>query len=78
VALSLRLPSPGVTRHRFSAEPGLSSPATLSSKRGGDYPANWQRSHKSTCNPAPAPHLCGHERNHHECHNHRRRARQAD
>ncbi len=29
VALSLRSPSPGVTRHRVSAEPGLSSPATF-------------------------------------------------
>jgi len=26
VALSLRFPSPGVTRHRVSMEPGLSSP----------------------------------------------------
>ncbi len=29
VALSLGSPPPGVTRHRFSAEPGLSSPATF-------------------------------------------------
>ena len=29
VALSLRLPSPGVTRHRVSMEPGLSSPAAF-------------------------------------------------
>ncbi|QFT31023.1 hypothetical protein FIV00_11085 [Labrenzia sp. THAF82] len=29
VALSLRSPSPGVTRHRVSLEPGLSSPATF-------------------------------------------------
>jgi len=30
VALSLRSPSPGVTRHRVSMEPGLSSPETSS------------------------------------------------
>lgn len=29
VALSLRSPSPGVTRHRVSLEPGLSSPAAF-------------------------------------------------
>lgn len=29
VALSLKSPSPGVTRHRSSLEPGLSSPATI-------------------------------------------------
>ncbi len=29
VALSLGSPPPGVTRHRFSVEPGLSSPATF-------------------------------------------------
>jgi hypothetical protein len=29
VALSLELPQPGVTRHRSSLEPGLSSPATI-------------------------------------------------
>jgi hypothetical protein len=29
VALSLGLPQPGVTRHRSSLEPGLSSPAAI-------------------------------------------------
>ncbi|CBI76688.1 protein of unknown function [Bartonella clarridgeiae 73] len=29
VALSLGSPPPGVTRHRFSMEPGLSSPITF-------------------------------------------------
>ena len=33
VALSLRSPSPGVTRHRVSMEPGLSSPETALEKR---------------------------------------------
>ncbi len=41
VALSLRLPSPGVTRRRISMEPGLSSPArkrTPEPARPSDHP----------------------------------------
>jgi len=37
VALSLGSPPPGVTRHRASVEPGLSSPA----QRGSGRPAAW-------------------------------------
>src|SRR5207253_2814152 len=40
VALSLGSPPPGVTRHRTSVEPGLSSPH-LSAKSG--HPAVWQQ-----------------------------------
>ena len=40
VALSLGSPPPGVTRHRVSVEPGLSSPRpTIRTK--GSYPAVW-------------------------------------
>jgi hypothetical protein len=38
VALSLGSPPPGVTRHRRSVEPGLSSPAIA---RGGGRPILW-------------------------------------
>ena len=38
-ALSLESPPPGVTRHRVSVEPGLSSPG---GNPGGDHPAVWQ------------------------------------
>jgi hypothetical protein len=43
VALSLRSPSPGVTRHRVSVEPGLSSrrPASLRSGAESGHPAVW-------------------------------------
>lgn len=39
VALSLGSPPPGVTRHRVSVEPGLSSPAPR--RREGDHPTIW-------------------------------------
>lgn len=39
VALSLGSPPPGVTRHRVSLEPGLSSP--LSKESQSDHPASW-------------------------------------
>jgi len=39
VALSLGLPPPGVTRHRASMEPGLSSPRPLRAESG--HPAVW-------------------------------------
>ena len=39
VALSLGSPPPGVTRHRVSVEPGLSSPCANAE---GDHPAVWQ------------------------------------
>jgi hypothetical protein len=42
VALSLGLPPPGITRHRISAEPGLSSIATLSGLGNSGHPADWQ------------------------------------
>ena len=43
VALSLGSPPPGVTRHRFFVEPGLSSPTPhLAKVRGGDRPAVWR------------------------------------
>ena len=45
VALSLGSPPPGVTRHRASVEPGLSSPAGYSRYEGG-HPAVWH-SHAS-------------------------------
>ena len=35
VALSLGSPPPGVTRHRFSVEPGLSSPALMPERPSG-------------------------------------------
>ena len=38
VALSLESPPPGVTRHRVSVEPGLSSPGAHA---GGGHPAIW-------------------------------------
>src|SRR5688572_21667503 len=40
VALSLRSLSPGVTRHRLSVEPGLSS-TTAASRGGSCHPAIW-------------------------------------
>src|SRR5512132_3362790 len=40
VAMSLESPPPGVTRHRVSVEPGLSSPAALSGE--GGHPAVWR------------------------------------
>ena len=40
VALSLGSPPPGVTRHRYCVEPGLSSPARL---RSGDRPMIWPK-----------------------------------
>ena len=40
VALSLRSLSPGVTRHRLSVEPGLSS-TTAASRSGSGHPAIW-------------------------------------
>jgi len=43
VALSLRLPSPDVIRHRVSVEPGLSSPHRLSALMKRGCPANWHR-----------------------------------
>jgi hypothetical protein len=49
VALSLGSPPPGVTRHRTSVEPGLSSPCSAA-KSG--RPAVWQRSfgqHQRVC-----------------------------
>jgi hypothetical protein len=44
VALSLRSPSPGVTRHRVSMEPGLSSPTRFRalSRRPSDRLAAWR------------------------------------
>ena len=41
VALSLGSPPPGVTRHRVSVEPGLSSPGRPKPAEG-DHPAVWQ------------------------------------
>ena len=41
VALSLGSPPPGVTRHRFSVEPGLSSPRRVAPLPGGGHPAVW-------------------------------------
>ena len=41
VALSLGLPPPGVTRHRVSMEPGLSSPRRVSPLPKGGHPAIW-------------------------------------
>ncbi len=42
VALSLGSPPPGVTRHRVSLEPGLSSPARLSPLGKSGHPADWR------------------------------------
>ena len=48
VALSLGLPPPGVTRHRVSVEPGLSSPgaetpkAAIRPSGGDDHTACWR------------------------------------
>ena len=42
VALSLGSPPPGVTRHRISAEPGLSSPRRVSPLPEGGHPAVWR------------------------------------
>ena len=42
VALSLGSPPPGVTRHRVSVEPGLSSPRCRQSAPEGGHPAIWQ------------------------------------
>ena len=42
VALSLGLPPPGVTRHRVSVEPGLSSPRRVAPHAEGGHPAVWQ------------------------------------
>ena len=44
VALSLGSPPPGVTRHRVSVEPGLSSPRRLSPLPGSGHPAIWRGS----------------------------------
>lgn len=41
VALSLGSPPPGVTRHRVSVEPGLSSPGRVSPLAGRGHPAVW-------------------------------------
>ena len=41
VALSLGSPPPGVTRHRVSVEPGLSSPAAGANRCEGGHPAVW-------------------------------------
>jgi len=41
VALSLRLPSPDVIRHRMSMEPGLSSQGRLSALAPSGRPADW-------------------------------------
>jgi hypothetical protein len=44
VALSLGLPPPGVTRHRSSLEPGLSSPvkfAPKSNQHSSGHPTLW-------------------------------------
>jgi len=43
VALSLRSPSPGVTRHRVPVEPGLSSPQSIAALKG-DHPTIWHGS----------------------------------
>ena len=45
VALSLGSPPPDVIRHRFSVEPGLSSPRNLSVLAERGCPANWQAVH---------------------------------
>jgi len=42
VALSLGSPPPGVTRHRVSVEPGLSSPRGVSPIAKGGHPTVWQ------------------------------------
>ncbi len=59
VALSLGSPPPGVTRHRVSVEPGLSSPGPSSE---GGHPAIWPRSQDSArpapVNPASASRRC--------------------
>jgi len=41
VALSRGSPPPGVTRHRVSVEPGLSSPGRVSPLAGRGHPAVW-------------------------------------
>ena len=41
VALSLGSPPPGVTRHRVSVEPGLSSPRCRQGAPEGDHPPVW-------------------------------------
>lgn len=41
VALSLGSPPPGVTRHRTSVEPGLSSPMRVSPLHESDHPTVW-------------------------------------
>jgi hypothetical protein len=45
VALSLGSPPPDVIRHRFSVEPGLSSPRNLSVLAERGCPANWHAVH---------------------------------
>lgn len=49
VALSLGSPPPGVTRHRVSVEPGLSSPRRVSPSARRGHPAVWQPVHRCLC-----------------------------
>ena len=46
VALSRGSPPPGVTRHRISVEPGLSSPGRVSPLAGRGHPAVWPCLHR--------------------------------
>ncbi len=45
-ALSRGSPPPGVTRHRVSVEPGLSSPCRVSPLAGRGHPAVWPCQHR--------------------------------
>ena len=54
VALSLRSPPPDVIRHRFSVEPGLSSPRNLSVIAERGCPANWPGVHSRGIRQLPA------------------------
>ena len=53
VALSLGSPPPDVIRHRFSVEPGLSSPRSLSALAESGCPANWQAVHNRRIRQLP-------------------------
>lgn len=55
VALSLGSPPPDVIRHRFSVEPGLSSPRNLSVLAERGCPANWQAVHNRRLSQLPVP-----------------------
>tara|TARA_B100000886_G_scaffold340551_1_gene311157 strand:+ start:9548 stop:10009 length:462 start_codon:yes stop_codon:yes gene_type:complete len=50
VALSLGSPPPGVTRHRVSVEPGLSSFCRVSPNVKSGHPTIWQNTHEGRSN----------------------------